>query len=255
MISVQTPVSPSVSPYIALHYQHFPVEIFTDQNADMVPFWSGEGNLSYLVVNRDSREAFLIDPDLEILGSYLLTLNREALRLVAVIDTHTHAEHATAGPVLNQLFKIPYLMHHKAPASAVTERILEDSERTIAGIQVGMMHTPGHTPDLMTLQIGEHLFTGDSLFNQSSGRTDLPGGNAHQQYQSIHKIAEFPAHFRLHPGHDYNHQLSLSIAEVRAQNSRLGIAEPDAFAALMKTHYASQEKPDDLAYYLNVNTQ
>src|SRR5690606_8329369 len=93
MSSIQQPTKASIQPYVALHYQHFPVSPFFEEGLEIHPMWSGEGNLSYLLVNPDSREAFLIDPDLEILGAYLLTLDMQNLRLVGVIDTHNHAEH------------------------------------------------------------------------------------------------------------------------------------------------------------------
>lgn len=245
----------SITPYIPLHYRHFPIQPFVEGQAEILPLWSGEGNLSYLVMNSESREAFLIDPDLEILGSYLLTLDKEKVRLVAVIDSHTHAEHATAAPILKQLFNVPYLMHEKAPSSFITDRITHQSERTIAGIMVRFLHTPGHTPDLMTIQIGKHLFTGDSLFNLSCGRTDLPGGDAGQQYQSIHQIAQLPDEFILHPGHDYNNQLSITVQGANEQNKRLQIPSQSEFIGFMKDYYADEEKPDDLDYYVAFNAR
>jgi glyoxylase-like metal-dependent hydrolase (beta-lactamase superfamily II) len=255
MFTRKQPSLQSITPYIPLHYQHFSVRSFCEGEAEILPMWSGEGNLSYLVLNRESRDAFLIDPDLEILGSYLLTLDKENLRLVAVIDTHNHAEHATAAPALKQLLNVPYIMYENASSSFVTDRVGDQSERTIAGITVQFLHTPGHTPDMMTLQIGKHLFTGDSLFNLSCGRTDLPGGDAGKQYQSIHQIAQFPGEFTVHPGHDYNHQLSITIEEANTLNKRLQIPSQPEFVSLMKTHYANEEKPDDLAYYVAFNAR
>lgn len=255
MFTLKQSPTQSITPYIPLHYQHFPVQPFFEGQAEILPMWSGEGNLSYLVLNRESREAFLIDPDLEILGSYLLTLDKENVRLVAVIDTHNHAEHATAAPTLKKLFDVPYLMHEKAPSSFVTDHISDQTERIVAGITLQFFHTPGHTPDLMTVQIGKHLFTGDSLFNLSCGRADLPGGEAGQQYESIHKIAQFPGDLIIHPGHDYNHQLSITVADANRQNKRLQIPSQSEFVNFMQDYYANEDKPDDLEYYVAFNAR
>jgi len=255
MFALKQSPAQSVTPYIPLHYQGFPVQPFFEGKAEIWPMWSGEGNLSYWVINSKSREAFLIDPDLEILGSYLLTLDKENIRLVSVIDTHNHAEHATAAPLLKQLFDVPYLMHETAPSCFVTDRISDRSERTIADIPVQFFHTLGHTIDLMTLQIGKHLFTGDSLFNLSCGRADLPGGDAGQQYESIHQIAQFPDDFTIHPGHDYNNQLSSTIEEVKKHNKRLQIPTQSEFITFMNDYYATEEKPDDLEYYVAFNAR
>jgi glyoxylase-like metal-dependent hydrolase (beta-lactamase superfamily II) len=244
-----------IQPYIPFHYQHFPVQAFYEGKACIIPMWSGEGNLSYLIYHPNSRECFLIDPDIEILGAYLLTLDKAPLKLVAVIDTHNHAEHATAAPLLKQRFNIPYFMHENAPSTEVTDRLQEGAIRTIAGIEVTFHHTPGHTQDLMTIQVGSHLFTGDSLFNTSSGRTDLPGGDAAKQYASIHRIAGFPEHFLIHPGHDYNQTLCSSVEEVKKQNKRLQIPSAVEFVELMKSFYTPDDQPDDLMYYVSFNTQ
>lgn len=255
MSNITQPKTESLKPYVSLHYEHFPVTPFFEQHAEIWPMWSGEGNISYLIINPDSRDAFLIDPDMEILGSYLLTLDKENLNLVAVIDTHTHAEHATAAPVLKQLFKVSYLMHQKAPSSSVTHHVTDQETQDMAGLPVQFFHTPGHTPDLLTVTVGSHLFTGDSLFNVSCGRADFPGSDAGQQYQSIHQLAQFPDDFTIHPGHDYNHQLSTTVHEAKQNNSRLQIPSKAEFENYMDTYYADKEKPHDLKYYVTFNSR
>jgi len=255
MFTVKQSSAPSIAPYIALSYRTFAVKVFQTGPAEIYPMWSGEGNLSYLVVNTANRETLLIDPDVEILGSYLLTLDKENLTLAALIDTHNHAEHATAAPVLKQLFTIPYLMHSRAPSSLVSDRVTDGETRQLIGLDMQFFHTPGHTTELMSVRLGSHLFTGDSLFNRGCGRADLPGGDAHQQYDSIHRIARFPDSYIIHPGHDYDNQLSSTIAEVKRQNPRLQMATKDEFVQFMQAHYANVEQPDDLMYYVAFNAR
>lgn len=244
-----------VKPYIAMSLKGFPAESYQEGNAEIHPMWSGEGNLSYLVVNSENREGFLIDPDLEILGSYLLTLDRQQIKLVAIIDTHTHAEHASAGPTLQKLLNVPYIMNQKAPSGFVTDRVGDGDEQAIAGIQIKFHETPGHTQDLMTVQIGGRLFTGDSLFIKGSGRTDLPGGDAGMQFDSLQRLMQFPDNFITHPGHDYNGLLTATIGDIRRDNKRLQIRNRDEFIDFMADYYANEEKPDDLEYYVAYNAR
>jgi len=244
-----------IQPYVALAYRDFPHTPFVEPGLEIYPFWSGEGNLSYLLLNPGTREALLIDPDMEILGSYLLTLDREQLTLRAVLDTHNHAEHATAAPLLAGQFNVPYVMHAKAPSHAVTDRLQDGDTRILAGLTVEALHTPGHTPCMTTYRVGNHIFTGDSLFNASCGRADLPGGNAGEQYDSIHRLADLPSETMVHPGHDYNNRLSVTIEEARTHNPRLNLEPREGFAAWMGEHYVTEEKPDDLMYYVAFNAR
>ncbi|MGE0200171.1 MAG: MBL fold metallo-hydrolase [Candidatus Melainabacteria bacterium] len=245
----------AIQPYVALAYRHFPHTPVIEPGLEIHPFWSGEGNLSYLLLNPASREVLLIDPDLEILGSYLLTLDREKLALRAVLDTHNHAEHATAAPLLATQFGVPYIMHAKAPSHAVTDRVKDGDTRTLAGLTVEALHTPGHTPCMTTYRVGNHIFTGDSLFNASCGRADLPGGSAGEQYDSIHRLAALPPQTIVHPGHDYNNRLSITIGEAASGNARLAIEPRETFTAWMADHYAGEDKPDDLMYYVAFNAR
>ncbi len=246
-----------ITPYVAIHLSHFPTTVYTDTIKDAAveihPMWSGEGNLSYLVVNTQTKEAMLIDPDLETLGSYMITLDKNELTLKAVLDTHTHAEHATACPTLAKVYNVPYIMHTLAQSSFVTDHINDGDSISIAGIPVSFIHTPGHTPCLTSIYIGKHLFTGDSLFNKGCGRTDLPGGSAETQYDSLQTLISLSDDHVVHPGHDYNDELSATIADIKKQNKRVQFSNKNDFAEFMKEHYKTNEKPDDLMYYVNFN--
>lgn len=233
----------------------FPVIAFIENPAEIHPMWSGEGNISYLVANAQTKETFLIDPDLEILGSYLLTFETQQLKLVAVIDTHNHAEHATASPTLKTLFNIPYIMHQQSPSTIVDERVNDCDTKKIAGLEVKFIHTPGHTPDLVSILIGKHVFTGDSLFIAGCGRADFPVSDAGTQFDSIHKLAQLPDDTVIHPGHDYNNQLSTTIGEAKIHNKRLQFKDKATFVEFMQTHYQGNEKPDDWEYYVHYNAK
>ncbi len=65
-----------------------------------------------------------------------------------------------------------------------------------------MLHTPGHTPGSVCYRIGNHLFTGDTLFEHGWGRTDLPGGDEHAIYASLRRLMPLTREFSIHPGHE-----------------------------------------------------
>ncbi len=253
MPTLTTPVKPYVPPHLA----HFPVRVFeTPSGAEIHPMWSGEGNLSYLVVNGRNRQAFIIDPDLEILGSYLLTFQMQQLQPVAVIDTHNHAEHVTAGPELRRLLGVPYLMHEAAPSGSVSDRVGDNEVRQIAGLPVKFLHTPGHTPHLVTVQLDNHIFTGDSLFLKSCGRADFPGvSDAGLQFDSLQRLMQLPDDTVIHPGHDYDNELAITLGESKRLNPRLQFTEREAFIRFMAQAYRDNEKPDDWEWYVAYNAR
>ena len=70
-----------------------------------------------------------------------------------------------------------------------------------AGLVFHVMATPGHTPGGVTLRCEDALFTGDTLFKGSCGRTDLPGGDMEQELSSLRRICELPGDYEVYPGH------------------------------------------------------
>ena len=78
----------------------------------------------------------------------------------------------------------------------------------ISGVEITVLHTPGHTPGSVCLLCGRDLFTGDTLFEGSCGRVDLPGGNGHQMVASLRRLAALQADYQVHPGHGGSTALS-----------------------------------------------
>jgi glyoxylase-like metal-dependent hydrolase (beta-lactamase superfamily II) len=71
----------------------------------------------------------------------------------------------------------------------------------LAGLSVQVLHTPGHTPGSVCLKIENHLFSGDTLFAGSCGRTDLPGGSWKTIQESLRRLAQMEGSYWVHPGH------------------------------------------------------
>ena len=79
----------------------------------------------------------------------------------------------------------------------------------VGGLRFEVMETPGHTPGGVTLRCGEALFTGDTLFRCSCGRTDFAGGDMRQELRSLKRIAELPGDYEVYPGHAESSMLSI----------------------------------------------
>ena len=86
-------------------------------------------------------------------------------------------------------------------APAPTDLVREGDELTLGGLKVQVLHTPGHTPGSVCYLIEGELFTGDTMFDRGWGRTDLPGGNEHQMFESLRRLMPLAREHEIHPGH------------------------------------------------------
>ena len=76
-----------------------------------------------------------------------------------------------------------------------------DTISPIEGAELHVLHTPGHTPGSVCLLLGDQMFSGDTLFEGSCGRMDLPGGDQLQMHQSLNRLVSLQADYHIHPGH------------------------------------------------------
>ncbi len=179
--------------------------------------------ITYLVVCPESQEAFLIDPGGPSPG-LLERLQSEGWRLRYIINTHGHADHTagndffadrtSASVVLHrldwELFSRPEMQAEAQaegfpPLTRVDLTVEDGQQLTLGGRQAKILHTPGHTPGSICLYLPGHLFTGDTLFVEAAGRTDLPGGSLDQLIRSLQEqIMPLPDDTIIWPGHDYD---------------------------------------------------
>jgi hydroxyacylglutathione hydrolase len=177
---------------------------------------------AYVIGEETTREALLVDPGGEV--AKLAGLVKK-LRLTpkAIFCTHAHIDHAAGAAEAQKRFPVPFLMHaaDKSWLDSLTaqsalfgfprsepptmERWLEDGEELSLGSVVGrLLHTPGHTPGCSCLYFPSEkvLFSGDTLFVGSIGRTDLPGGSFEEITRSIRtKLLSLPDEVVFYPGH------------------------------------------------------
>ena len=135
--------------------------------------------------------------------------------------THAHFDHIGAlGEVLAETRRAALRKREGArrgtcPASAPSSRprarrITPTATRCrSARSSSASVETPGHTPGGVTLVCGDALFTGDTLFRGSCGRTDFPGGDLNAELRSLERIADLPGDYDVYPGHDMSTRLSV----------------------------------------------
>ncbi|MBD1399206.1 MBL fold metallo-hydrolase [Pelovirga terrestris] len=174
----------------------------------------------YLVGCEDTRKAAVIDPGGNV-STILELLRQHDLTLAMVINTHGHFDHIGANrsllektgcdllvhqddaPLLQRAAEHAALFGLSTSRSPEPTRLLKDGDVIELGnLSFKVIHTPGHSPGGICLQVEDCLFVGDTLFSGSIGRTDLPGGNHQQLINNIkNKLLCLAAETRVYPGH------------------------------------------------------
>ena len=124
-------------------------------------------------------------------------LRDKHLTPVALLITHEHPDHICGREYIENLFP-------NIPVYGFNE-IYKKEPIQIAGLTFKMLHTPGHKEDSICyyLENEELIFTGDTLFQESIGRTDLPGGNMEELLQSLAQLKQLPENTQVFPGHGF----------------------------------------------------
>ena len=177
-------------------------------------------NCSYLV--SEAGKALLIDPawDMNFLKH---TLEEKNLTLVGVFFTHGHFDHVKfAQLLLKETGLKGYIEENDAPLSEIEPQYLHiykgEQTFTVGPFTGSVMLTPGHTTGSVCLQIGNALFTGDTLFPGACGRVDLPTSNPRQMLQSLVRLAHLPEDTQIFAGHSYDGKCSSTIGYERVHN-------------------------------------
>jgi hydroxyacylglutathione hydrolase len=184
--------------------------------------------LSYIIRDEASGEGLIIDPPHHI--ARRTDLN--GLRIKAIINTHIHPDHTMGNPGLAD--KAPVLAHpgentwflrsyNTLFTFLLTGRIqprisftLSEGARIILGItDIKVLHTPGHSPGSICLYWEGNLISGDTVFAEGIGRTDIPGGSMARLKQSITRIMDLPDNTFIWPGHSYGNKVKATLAEIR----------------------------------------
>lgn len=163
----------------------------------------------YIVTDETTLECAVIDPGDES-NTILYYLEDNHLTCRAIFLTHGHFDHTGAVVAVHKETGAPVYMHaldacqeiayqFQPPEGSIYYK--EGDVIEIGSLRFRVMETPGHTPGGVTLICGDALFTGDTLFNGSCGRTDFFGGDIEVEMQSLAKIAALPGDYEVYPGH------------------------------------------------------
>ncbi|MDH3706748.1 MAG: MBL fold metallo-hydrolase [Acidimicrobiia bacterium] len=193
-------------------------------------------NFIYLIGDRDTGEAVVIDPAYDPAG-IVAVLEGDGMRLTGVLATHYHPDHVGGDMMGYQIAGVAEMLEHTSvPVHVQREEALGTEKVTgvaagdivshssgdtlmVGDISIELIHTPGHTPGSQCFFVDNRLVAGDTLFLEGCGRTDLPGGDPRALYQSItQKLAKVPDDAMLFPGHLYSPAPSASMGETRAHN-------------------------------------
>lgn len=189
---------------------------------------------TYLVACERTRRAALIDPVRTEAERYIAILAYEGLRLDALIDTHTHADHPTGAFLLKELTDTRLIMHRRAPVPLADEHVEDGDIIRVGDLALNVLYTPGHTPDSISLYVADRVFTGDVLLIGGTGRADFAGGDAGAQYDSITgRLFTLPDETLVYPAHDYRGNTSSTIGAEKRGNPRVAGRTREEYVALM----------------------
>jgi hydroxyacylglutathione hydrolase len=175
----------------------------------------------YLVGDPESKRAVVIDPG-DQPDDILAAVKRHSLRLVAVVATHAHFDHILAADAIRERTHVPFYLHadempllegmrtgslkylgrELRPPPEVDRWYRDGDEIAAGGARLAVIHTPGHSPGSVSLLAeGDAVFSGDTLFAGSIGRTDLPGGDRERELASIRERLFPLGDMPVYPGH------------------------------------------------------
>lgn len=174
---------------------------------------------SYIVFDEKTKKAIVIDPAVNY-SQIVQFIEENQFELLAILLTHGHIDHIADTILLKEKYPVNIYIHkydnemlENPKFSLATEfgysdlsfsadSLLKDGEVLKLGpFSFDVIHTPGHTKGGICLLIANEMFTGDTLFNGSMGRTDLYGGNEEHMKSSLSKLSEYSGDINIHPGH------------------------------------------------------
>jgi hydroxyacylglutathione hydrolase len=199
---------------------------------DVIPVRAFADN--YVWTIRDDSRAAVVDPgDAAPVLDYL---QREGLELVAILNTHHHADHVGGNAALLRRWSVPVFGPNDSRIADVSRRLRDGDRITLPhfGVEFDVMEIPGHTRSHIAFYGGGMLFCGDTLFAVGCGR--LFEGTPEQMHRSLQRLAQVPDSTRVYCGHEY------TLSNIRFAKA----AEPGNAALLELEKRASAQRAKDL---------
>lgn len=179
-------------------------------------------NYVYLVGDKRRHECLAVDAAWDV-RAILQAAKSDGMKVVGGLLTHTHDDHCNAAETLVAETGCKIYVHQKEAGFLKgiedhIEKVVDGSIITIGDFEIRVLHTPGHTPGSVCFLTEDYLFTGDTLFVGACGRCDLEGGDAHQMYASLQKLAKLDDETMVLPGHAYGSTATSTIKHEKRTN-------------------------------------
>jgi glyoxylase-like metal-dependent hydrolase (beta-lactamase superfamily II) len=265
----------------------------SDKPAIRAFFDEATNTFSYLVADPATKRAAVIDPvldydpksgevDVRSVEAVLAAAREAGYTVEWSLETHAHADHLSGSPYVKartgakiaigenikevqRIFRPVFNATDLKTDGSDFDRLFKDGDRfKIGGLEVEVIHTPGHTPACISYKIGDVVFVGDTLFMPDYGtaRADFPGGDAHKLYQSIRRLLSLPPRTRLFMCHDYkapgrdSYAFETTVDEQRTRNVHVheGVEENE-FVAMRNARDATLAAPTLLLPSIQVNVR
>ena len=205
-------------------------------------------NYVYLIGSTETRKVAVVDAAWEI-DTILKIAKQDEMEITHAFVTHTHPDHVGGGFAGMEIDGVTELLEkckakvvvHKAEAAFLkglssSDMIKSDNgdKVDVGGLEIQLMHTPGHTPGSQCFLVDNRIVSGDTLFIDACGRVDFPGGNPEQMYNSLtQKLMALPDDTILFPGHNYAAKPHATIGEQKQTNPYLRFTSLKRFLAAM----------------------
>ncbi len=192
----------------------------------------GDRNYAYLVADKDSRKALVIDPSYS--PQQIVDFAKEnGYEIEYVFCTHNHFDHTNGNDQIESLTgKTPLVL---GDIEASTEiKVENNAVFPLGGLDARIIHTPGHTPESMCIYVGDAVYTGDTLFVGKVGGTGF-GKDAEQEFHSLHeKLFTLPDETCVFPGHNYGTAPESTIGHERQTNPFMQQPDLESFIYIKK---------------------
>jgi glyoxylase-like metal-dependent hydrolase (beta-lactamase superfamily II) len=199
------------------------------------PLASQMVNFVYAVGDRRTGECVLVDPAYAV-KELVDLVGADSMTVTGALATHYHPDHVGGSMMGHSIEGIAELLEHvdcpihvqhdevewvtKSTKVSADHLVGHDSGDvlTVGGIDISLVHTPGHTPGSQCFFVDDRLIAGDTLFLEGCGRTDLPGSDPVKMFESLRRLAEVPDSTILFPGHRYSIASSATMDVVKQTN-------------------------------------
>jgi len=190
-------------------------------------------NFSYIIADEATKETAIVDSGFNS-DEISRILKEQKLKAKYIINTHHHGDHTAGNEYIRSKFDSKIVAHKLAKVDKDIE-VIDGHLLKLGEIIIKVIHTPGHSPDSISLLVNSKLLTGDTLFVGECGRTDLPGGSPRDMYHSLfHKLMKLDDNIEVYPGHDYGLKTHSTIGAERRTNYTLQERALDEFIEFMK---------------------